>query len=579
MYQSHQPAWKGILVLLSSVVAASLIAVQPFARSVAAQAELPTSTPTDSATVTPDATWTATSVPAAVLILSTAAVDPTAMPLPELAASTATSTATAVLNVTLALEPAGTATATALPKELVLRPDSADATATRTPTPINVGNLIWDDLDQDGRQDAGEPGLAGVTVQLWNSTKTALISQASTNVSGIYSLIAPTPGNYRVRVVLPSINDQFSPKDQAGGVDTEDSDINPTGINLGFTDVYVFGSNLISITSIDAGIIKFRTPTPTRTPTPINIGNFVWNDLNANGIQDPGEPGVAGVTVQLWNSAKSQILDTDVTDANGAYAVVAPLPGNYRLRVVLPWAGADFTTKNSGADDSKDSDFNVGGADWGFTDIFNLANNVISTTIYDAGLLDPIAPTPTATVGPFNIGNYVWHDLNGDGGQGRGEPGLYKIRVQLWNSTKTLLLDSTLTDTSGQYYLNAPGPGSYRVRVLLPGSQPGAGFTVVNADCDPDFFPIGNDDLCDSDIYPSGGDFGYSRIYTFTASSNVTLIDAGLINIVAIPTPTRTPTPPPTDTATSTPELTSTPPVPGTPVPQFDTYLPLVVKE
>ena len=47
-------------------------------------------------------------------------------------------------------------------------------TATRTPTPINVGNFVWDDLDQDGRQDAGEPGLAGITVQLWNGTKTQL---------------------------------------------------------------------------------------------------------------------------------------------------------------------------------------------------------------------------------------------------------------------------------------------------------------------------------------------------------------------------------------------------------------------
>ena len=45
------------------------------------------------------------------------------------------------------------------------------ATATRTPTPINIGNFVWDDLDQDGRQDAGEPGIAGVTVQLWNSAK------------------------------------------------------------------------------------------------------------------------------------------------------------------------------------------------------------------------------------------------------------------------------------------------------------------------------------------------------------------------------------------------------------------------
>ena len=80
-------------------------------------------------------------------------------------------------------------------------------TATRTPTPINVGNFVWDDLDQDGRQDAGEPGLAGITVQLWNGAKTQLVGSAVTNASGNYSLVAPTPGDYRVRVVRPTAAD------------------------------------------------------------------------------------------------------------------------------------------------------------------------------------------------------------------------------------------------------------------------------------------------------------------------------------------------------------------------------------
>ncbi|HSQ28190.1 MAG TPA: SdrD B-like domain-containing protein, partial [Anaerolineales bacterium] len=160
------------------------------------------------------------------------------------------------------------------------------STATRTPTPINIGNFVWDDLDQDGRQDVGEPGLAGVIVQLWNSSKTQLIDSTTTNGTGNYFVVAPTPGSYRLRVVLPAINDAFSPKDLASGDDTLDSDINPTGTNLGFTDIFTLASNVISTTLWDAGIIKYRTPTPTRTQTPINIGNFVWNDLDKDGIQD-----------------------------------------------------------------------------------------------------------------------------------------------------------------------------------------------------------------------------------------------------------------------------------------------------
>lgn len=31
-------------------------------------------------------------------------------------------------------------------------------------TPINVGNLVWNDVDGDGVKDANEPGLGSVTV-------------------------------------------------------------------------------------------------------------------------------------------------------------------------------------------------------------------------------------------------------------------------------------------------------------------------------------------------------------------------------------------------------------------------------
>lgn len=282
-------------------------------------------------------------------------------------------------------------------------------THTRTPTPINVGNFVWDDLDQDGRQDAGEPGLAGITVQLWNTDRTQLFDSAVTNASGSYTLTAPTPGDYRVRVVLPS-GGAFSPKDGASGDDQKDSDVNPSGALLGFTDVYTFASNLISITTIDAGIIVFRTPTPTRTPTPINIGNFVWHDLNSNGIQDAGEPGVGGVAVQLWNADRTQLIDSTVTNANGTYYLIAPLPGDYRVRVIRP-AGASFSPKDQGGDDTRDSDINTNiiSSNFGFTDVRTIASNVISISSIDAGLTGTFAtptfsatasPTPSATPSP-----------------------------------------------------------------------------------------------------------------------------------------------------------------------------------
>ena len=399
--------------------------------------------------------------------------------------------------------------------------NSATPTATRTPTPINVGNFVWDDIDHDGRQDAGEPGMAGVTVQLWNSAKNQLLDSATTNANGHYALTAPTPGDYRVRVLLPGNSDNFSPKDQAGGDNQLDSDINPSGINFGFTDAVTFGNNLISITTIDAGIMIYRTPTPTRTPTPINIGNFVWDDIDHDGRQDAGEPGLAGITVQLWNSSKTQLIASTTTNVNGNYTVVAPIPGNYRIRVLLPNAMDSYSPKDqAGGDNQLDSDINPSGINFGFTDVITLGNNLISTTVVDAGIIKYRTPTPTRTPTPINVGNFVWNDLDKDGRQDAGEPGMGGVVVQLWNAAKTQMLGQVITGSNGIYSLIAPTPGDYRVRVLL--SNNSHTFAPKNQ--------AGGDDQLDSDINLSGTNSGFTDVYTFGSNLiSITTIDAGVI--------------------------------------------------
>jgi hypothetical protein len=55
------------------------------------------------------------------------------------------------------------------------------------------------------------------------------------------------------------------------------------------------------------------------SPCTGTLGDFVWHDLDRNGIQDAGEPGLSGVTVTLRQLADNSLIATTTTNANGYY--------------------------------------------------------------------------------------------------------------------------------------------------------------------------------------------------------------------------------------------------------------------
>ena len=77
------------------------------------------------------------------------------------------------------------------------------------------------------------------------------------------------------------------------------------------------------------------------------IGDFVWLDENDNGLQDVGEPGLLGVTVELYR-ADGTFVDEVVSDALGAYAFTGLIPDDYYLRFTASGAyGATVKTPGS----------------------------------------------------------------------------------------------------------------------------------------------------------------------------------------------------------------------------------------
>ena len=101
------------------------------------------------------------------------------------------------------------------------------------------------------------------------------------------------------------------------------------------------------ITGFDADL--FITPLPVAA-----IGDRVWLDTDSDGIQDPGEPGVPGVVVQLLECVENLVLATTTTDLNGLYLFGNLTPGSYKIRVIAP-AGFGYTLRDAGLD-AVDSD-------------------------------------------------------------------------------------------------------------------------------------------------------------------------------------------------------------------------------
>jgi len=104
--------------------------------------------------------------------------------------------------------------------------------------------------------------------------------------------------------------------------------------------------------------------------TTVSIGDFVWWDKNANGIQDNGEVGIDNVEVKLLDENDNLVKSTK-TDGTGNYSFLDVSEGRYKIQFVSPNGFRLTSPKNKGGDTQKDSD----GSDTGLTDIFTVTLN------------------------------------------------------------------------------------------------------------------------------------------------------------------------------------------------------------
>ena len=186
-----------------------------------------------------------------------------------------------------------------------------------------IGDMVWNDLDGDGIMDNGEPGIQGVIATL-SKDNGQFIDQTTTDFFGKYKFNNVMPNmSYKVTFTNIPAGFSFAPMDQGGNEET-DSDVNP---NTGMTTPVFIGPGGIRLDQ-DAGLVQGN-------PNQASVGDRVFADNNGNGIQDPGEPGIGGVTVKLQNS-DGNTLQTLTTNGNGNYTFSGLQQGLYKVMFNTP---------------------------------------------------------------------------------------------------------------------------------------------------------------------------------------------------------------------------------------------------
>ena len=199
-------------------------------------------------------------------------------------------------------------------------------------------------------------------------------------------------------------------------------------INTGF----ILDNNVITPNSIPSNT--------TLTNLKASIGQYVWADLDADGVRDAGEYGLSGVIVKVYAADGTTLLATATTDAAGNYRVSNLNAGSYVVRTDLASYPADYimTTTNE------------------------LSFAILAGEQYNNANFGAVT-NPSPTTG--SIGDYVWIDSNGDGVINAGEPPLANVSVSLQrlNAGVWTQIATDTTSVAGAYEFTGLLAGDYKV--------------------------------------------------------------------------------------------------------------------
>jgi uncharacterized repeat protein (TIGR01451 family) len=418
---------------------------------------------------------------------------------------------------------------------------------------LSIGSTVWIDdqsgqntTDNNGIQDAGENGLAGVTVQLFTAGPDGIKGNADdvevnvgpdgilgtaddaaggmlTNASGNYYFGNLLPDLYYIKIPVTNFAnggaaEAFPLSSDPTGENDDQMDGDDNGIQMGGLG----GMIMSPLINLFAGTEPMGEPGQGGTQDDadddngdmtvdfglipgVSVGSNVFVDANNNGIDDgAGEPGISGVTIELWNTgpdgvkgnADDVLAGSDVTDANGDYFIGGLPEGEYYLKIqsdqmaaggaleYYPLSSSDIaTTATDNPTDNDDNGLQMGGAGgMVMSPEFTLTADSEPTTEPGSGGAQDDADDDNGDmtkdfgfVPALSVGSTVFADIDNDGlfEPQDGENGIPGVTLTLY-STGTdgikgngddALIGTQITDANGDYFFGGLYPGEYYIAI------------------------------------------------------------------------------------------------------------------
>lgn len=334
-----------------------------------------------------------------------------------------------------------------------------------------IGDFVFFDSNGNATQDLSETGIPNVTVQLFLDANqdgvadsptplatTTTATGSGANPAGFYQFTNLAAGTYFVKVLTTSLP-------QSGGQPiplTADPDRDGVPVNDNTYPSLPAGDNADSLVIVSLG--GNYTGADFGYKPPGSIGDFVWLDLDQDGVQDAGEPGVANVTVNITNGT---ITYTATTDFDG-YWSVANIP-NGAWTVSVPASNFTSGAALEGTATTYDAD---GGLNSSVAIV--LTNGVVNLAVGNLGLdfgyklngiyalSGTVATHDTRVVGTADdIDDFFDDGVDKDAGA-LDETELSGLVIYLY-TTGGRFLGSTTTDAAGNYRFSGLPAGTYRV--------------------------------------------------------------------------------------------------------------------